>query len=112
MLWVATCCSARFGVLKPGAVLVSIVQPPSEEEAKKHQVKASMLVTEPSATSLRKLGELVEADAIKPFIGKVYPMTDVAKAWRENRTHHVDGKIVFQVAAEATASARSATASE
>lgn len=112
MLWVATCCSARFGVLKPGAVLVSIVQPPPEEEAKKHQVKSSMLVTEPSATSLRKLGELVEADAIKPFIGKVYPMTDVAKAWRENRTHHVDGKIVFQVAAEATASARSATASE
>ena len=99
-----------FGVLEPGGVLVSIVQPPPEEEAKKHQVKASTLATESSAASLRKLTELVETGEIKPFLGKVYPLTDVAKAWKENRTHHIEGKMVFQVAAEATAGARRSAA--
>ena len=100
-----------FGVLKPGGVLVSIVQPPPEEEARKHQVKASLLATEPSAATLRRLTELVEADEIKPFVGKVCRLTDVAKAWKESRTHHIEGKIAFQVAEEAGAR-RSATASK
>ena len=86
------------------------MQPPSEDEAKKHQVKASMLVTEPSAATLGKLGDLVSRRELKPFVGKVYPLADVPNAWRESRAQHVDGKIVFQVAAEVTAGARSATA--
>lgn len=100
-----------FGVLKTGGVLVSIVEPPSEEEAKKHQVKASVVVTEGSAAGSRKLAELVDAGDIKPFIARVYPLNEVARAWRESRSQHVEGKIAFQVAAEAGAR-RSAAASE
>lgn len=90
-----------YGVVKEGGVLVSVVQPPSEEEARKRRIKASMVITETSSASLKRVGDLVAAGAIKPFVGKVYPLSEVAKGWREGRTNHVEGKIVFQVAAEA-----------
>jgi NADPH:quinone reductase-like Zn-dependent oxidoreductase len=90
-----------YGVLKPGGVLVSITQPPSEEEAAKYHVKASMLVTEATSTSLRKVAELVDAGEIKPCVGKIYPLSEVAKAWHESRSNQVEGKIVFKVAADA-----------
>jgi NADPH:quinone reductase-like Zn-dependent oxidoreductase len=98
-----------YAVLKPGGVLVSIVQPPSEEQAKKHQVKAAMLLTESNSESLRKVAELADAGHIKPFIGKVYPLSEVRNAWQEARNGRMEGKIALQVAAEAR---RSAGASE
>jgi NADPH:quinone reductase-like Zn-dependent oxidoreductase len=108
-----------YGVLKDGGVLVSLVQPPSEQEAVKHHIKASMLVAESNSALLQKLAQLVDDGEIRPFVGEVYPLSDAANAWRENRAHHVDGKIVFRVASEAehakpgeaAASRRSATAS-
>jgi NADPH:quinone reductase-like Zn-dependent oxidoreductase len=90
-----------YGVLKPGGVLVSIVQPTSEAEAAKHHIKASFLSTEGNSALLQKLAQLVDSGAIKPSVGKVYPLAEAAKAWRETREHHGEGKIVFKVAAEA-----------
>jgi NADPH:quinone reductase-like Zn-dependent oxidoreductase len=90
-----------FGVLKPGGVLVAITQPPSEEQAAKYHIKASMLVTEPTSASLRTVAQLVDAGDLKPFIGKTYPLADVAKAWGDSRSNHIEGKIVFTVGADA-----------
>jgi NADPH:quinone reductase-like Zn-dependent oxidoreductase len=103
-----------YAVLKRGGVLVAITQPPSEQEAAKHQVKASMLVTESNAASLKKLAELVDSGAIKPCVGKVLSLSEVANGWRDARSGQVEGKIVFKVAAEAEAgkARRSASASE
>jgi NADPH:quinone reductase-like Zn-dependent oxidoreductase len=100
-----------FSVLKPGGVLVAISQPPSEEEAKKHQVKASMFSTEANGENLKKIAELVDAGEIKPYVGKTYPLADVANAWRDARSNKVDGKLVLLVAAEAGARSQRATAS-
>jgi NADPH:quinone reductase-like Zn-dependent oxidoreductase len=88
-----------YSVLKPGGALVAINQPPSEEQAAKHKVKASMLVTEASTGSLQAVARLVDAGDIKPFVAKTYPLGDVAKAWRDIRANHVEGKVVFTVAA-------------
>jgi len=60
-----------------------------------------MLVTEVSSASLRKVVELADAGEIKPTVGKIYPLSDVAKAWRESRSNQIEGKIVFKVAADA-----------
>jgi NADPH:quinone reductase-like Zn-dependent oxidoreductase len=89
-----------FGVLKPGGVLVAITQPPSEEQAAKYHVTASMLVTEVTSASLRTVAQLGDAGEIKPCVGKVYPLSEVAKAWRESRSNQVEGKIVFKVGAD------------
>lgn len=69
-----------FDVLKPGGVLVAITQPPSEEEAAKRGVKAIMLATEVSSSGLRKVAQLADAGEIKPYVGKVYQLSEVAKA--------------------------------
>jgi NADPH:quinone reductase-like Zn-dependent oxidoreductase len=90
-----------YSVVKPGGVLVTIVQPPSQEEAAKHQVKASMFSTEGKSENLRKIAQLADAGEIEPFIGRTYPITDAAKAWRDARSGKVEGKLVFQVAADA-----------
>lgn len=103
-----------FRVLNPGGVLVSIVQPPPADLAAKYHIQASMLATEPSSHTLQKIARMVDAGDIKPFVGKVYPLSDAASGWRESRAHHVEGKIVFKVAegAIASGSSRAATASE
>jgi NADPH:quinone reductase-like Zn-dependent oxidoreductase len=90
-----------YGVLKPGGVLVSMVQPPSEQEANKYHITATVLVTEPSSGTLHKLGDLVDSGQIKPLIGKVYPISEVVNAWREYRAQHSEGKLAFKIAAEA-----------
>jgi NADPH:quinone reductase-like Zn-dependent oxidoreductase len=86
-----------FGVLKPGGVLVAISQPPAPEEAVKHQVNASMLLTEVSTRNLESVAGLVDAGEIQPCIGKLYPLKFVAEAWRGWPSAHVQGKIVFTV---------------
>jgi NADPH:quinone reductase-like Zn-dependent oxidoreductase len=94
-----------FSVLKPGGTLVSIVQPPPEQEAAKHQVKASMLLTEPSPASLKEIAQLADAGELRPHVAKTYALSDVAKGWEAARSGQLDGKIVFQVGAEASRSA-------
>lgn len=89
-----------FSVLKPGGVLVAITQPPSQEEAAHHQVSASILVTETSSTNLQTVARLIDEGDIKPYVGKVYPLSEVAQAWRDSRSKQVAGKIVFTVGAE------------
>jgi NADPH:quinone reductase-like Zn-dependent oxidoreductase len=84
-----------YTVLKRGGALVAINQPPSEEEAKNHHVKASMLVTETSTASLQTLAAMIDAGTIKPFIGKVYPLSEVAQAWRDVQSKKFEGKTVF-----------------
>jgi len=96
-----------FGVLKRGGVLVAVTQPPSEDEAAKHQVKASMLITEINSEALKRLAHMIDAGEIKPYVGKIYPLSEVAQGWEAERSGQIDGKIVFKVGAEAT---RSATA--
>lgn len=72
-------------------------QPPSEEEAKKRPVKASMLVTDTSTASLQKVAAMIDAGTIKPFVGKVYPLREVAQAWRDVQSKNFEGKTVFVV---------------
>ena len=84
-----------YAVLKQGSSLVAINQPPSEAEAKDHHVKASMLVTETSTASLQKVTTMIDTGKIKPFVGKVYPLSEVAEAWRD--APYIEGKTVFAV---------------
>ncbi|HMJ61598.1 MAG TPA: NADP-dependent oxidoreductase [Bryobacteraceae bacterium] len=86
-----------YAVVKQGGALVAINQPPSEEEAKNHHVKASMLVTETSTGSLRTVAAMIDAGTVKPFVGKVYPLSEVAQAWRDVQSKNIEGKTVFAV---------------
>jgi D-arabinose 1-dehydrogenase-like Zn-dependent alcohol dehydrogenase len=46
------------------------------------------------------VARLVEAGKIKPFLGNVYPLSEVRQAWRNSRSKHIEGQLVFTVGAE------------
>lgn len=72
-----------FLVLKEGGYLVSATQPVSQEEAAMHRVSGVMMRLAPSGEVLAKIARLLEEGAIRPDIAAVYPLQDVAQAWKD-----------------------------
>jgi NADPH:quinone reductase-like Zn-dependent oxidoreductase len=72
-----------FLVLKEGGRLVSITQPPSQEEAAQHRVLAAMMRLAPSADALGRIARLLEEKTIRPDVATVYPLQDAARAWKD-----------------------------
>ena len=86
-----------YGVLKPGGRLVATSQPPSEEEAAKHKVQATMMQMKAAATNLTQLTELLDAGKIKTLVSKTYPLAKAHDAWTEMISGHTRGKTVLEV---------------
>src|SRR5438309_5683467 len=72
-----------FLVLKEGGHLVSASQPVSPEEAAKHRVAGVMMRLAPSGEVLGRIGRLLEEGTIRPDVATVYPLEDVAQAWKD-----------------------------
>ncbi|MGM0839943.1 MAG: NADP-dependent oxidoreductase [Bacillota bacterium] len=91
--------SNSYKVLKKNGKLVSIAQPPSEEEAEKYGVKAEFLWLDPKGEQLEKLAELYESDQLKPVIGETFDLSEqgLKDAHALSETHHAQGKIVIRV---------------
>jgi len=87
-----------YAVLRRGGILVSVAAPPSADEAAKHGVRAEFLATQPDATQLGQIAQLVEAGEVKPQVGAVMSLADVRRAHQMSETGHMRGKIVLSVA--------------
>jgi NADPH:quinone reductase-like Zn-dependent oxidoreductase len=83
--------------LKPGGILVSVVQPPSEEQAATLYVRAGFATAETGNGALSKIAALIEEGHIRPVVGAVFPLADVAQAHALSESMHARGKIVLQV---------------
>jgi NADPH:quinone reductase-like Zn-dependent oxidoreductase len=83
--------------LKPGGILVSTTAPPSEEEAIKHGVRATMIQMHPSGELLAEIAGLIDSGQVQTFVGATFPLEQAGQAQEANRTGHVRGKIVIQV---------------
>lgn len=87
-----------WAVLKPGGILLSLVQPPSEESAAAHGVRQQMVGGYPPAgTVLREIAALVAAGKIKPVIAAVHPLTDVAAVHELVERQRTQGKHILQI---------------
>jgi len=85
-------------VLKPGGILLSTVQPPSQEIALAHGVRQKMIGTAPPIRKvLTAAAEMVEAGQLKPVVSAVLPLEDIQKAHEMIEGRHTRGKIVLQV---------------
>lgn len=84
-------------LLKAGGMLVSVVQPPSEETAKAHNVNAAFVFIQPSSRILRELNLLVEADQLTPLIEHRFPLEQIAAAHQQSESGRTRGKIVIDV---------------
>ena len=85
-------------VLKKGGILVSIVAPPSADEAAKNGVRSAFFSAHPSSSQLSEIAKLVDAGKLKPMVETVLPLQDARRAYELNETGHVRGKRVLKVA--------------
>jgi len=85
-------------VLKPGGILLSTVQPPSQEIALAHGVRQRMIGTAPPIRKvLTEAAKMVEDGQLKPHVSAVVPLQDIQKAHEMIEARHTRGKIVLQV---------------
>jgi NADPH:quinone reductase-like Zn-dependent oxidoreductase len=88
---------ASWGLLKPGGILVSITQKPSEERAASLGVRSAYLFISPNAAILAKLADLVDASVVRPVIGAEFALKDMAAAHTFSETGRTRGKIAIYV---------------
>lgn len=89
------------GVLKPGGVLVSVVGPAPAEPCAAAKVRCAE-TGKVNGQMLAQVVELANAGKFHISVEKRMSLNDAAKAWVESRDGHVRGKIVIDIAPEAT----------
>ncbi len=87
-----------WGVLKAGGILVTLVEPPSQEDAAKYGVRAAFMGAQPSSALLKELADLLDRGQIKPHVDKVFPLEQARQAQELKRNSHIQGKIVLKIA--------------
>ncbi len=83
--------------LKRGGILVSIVQPPSQQEAAARGVRQALVLARPDAEQLAQLAALADDGKLAPFVQTVLPLSEARKAHELSKSGHVRGKIVLRV---------------
>jgi len=87
-----------FKVLKKGGILVSLVQPPSQELATKYGVRALFYGGHASSSDLAEIAKLIDDGKVKPVVETVLPLAEARRAHELSETGHARGKIVLKVA--------------
>ena len=86
-----------FKVLKQGGMMVSIKGQDTEKLAPEFGVRFDWFLMDPDGAMLGELGRLIDAGAVKPVVGRTFPMEQSAAAYEELANGHTAGKIVVTV---------------
>ena len=86
-----------WSVLKKGGVLVSLVQPPSEEKAKELGVRAALIGARPNGAQLAEIARIIDSGKLKPVIDRILPLSEVRRAHELSQSGHSHGKIALRV---------------
>src|SRR5882724_3368648 len=86
-----------WSVLKKGGNLVSLVQGPSEEKAKKLGVRAAFVAGHPSGAQLAEIAKMIDSGKLAPVIDRILPLSEVLRAHELSQSGHIRGKIVLRV---------------
>jgi NADPH:quinone reductase-like Zn-dependent oxidoreductase len=84
-------------VLKPGGILVSIVKPPSKEEASAHNCRGEYVFVQPNATQLTEIAQLIDTGKMKSIVETVLPLDQATQAHQLSQKGRTRGKIILQV---------------
>jgi NADPH:quinone reductase-like Zn-dependent oxidoreductase len=87
-----------FKVLKKGGILVSIVQPPSQELAAKYGVRALFYGAHASSSNLAEIAKLIDSGKVKIVVETVLPLAEARRAHELSESGHGRGKIVLKAA--------------
>jgi NADPH:quinone reductase-like Zn-dependent oxidoreductase len=86
-----------WSVLKKGGVLVSLVQPPSQEKAEELGVRVALLGVQPNGAQLAEIAKIIDAGKLAPVIDRILPLSEVRRAHELSQSGHTHGKIVLRV---------------
>jgi len=86
-----------WSVLKNGGVLVSLVQPPSEETAKELGVRAALLGAQPNGAQLAEIAKIIDSGKLTPVINRILPLSEARRAHELSQSGHTHGKIALRV---------------
>jgi NADPH:quinone reductase-like Zn-dependent oxidoreductase len=84
-------------VLKKGGILVSLVQPPSENKAKELGVRAALLGAQPNGAQLAEIAKIIDSGKLAPVIDRILPLSEARRAHELSQSGHTRGKIVLRV---------------
>ena len=83
--------------IKPGGILVSIANPPSAETAATHGVRQKFVFSDPNATELAAIANLVDTEKLKVIVETILPLSDATRGLELSQCGHTRGKIVLRV---------------
>jgi NADPH:quinone reductase-like Zn-dependent oxidoreductase len=86
-----------WSVLKKGGVLVSLVQPPSEEKAKELGVRAAIIGAQPNGAQLTEIAKIIDSGKLAPVIDRILPLSEARRAHELSQFGHTHGKIALRV---------------
>ncbi len=87
-----------FKVLKKGGMMVSIKGQDTDNLAPEFGVHFDWFLMDPDGEMLGELGALIDTGAVKPVIGRTFPMEQAGAAYEELANGDSVGKIVVMVA--------------
>ncbi|MDA8093907.1 MAG: NADP-dependent oxidoreductase [Betaproteobacteria bacterium] len=87
-----------WAVLKPGGILVSLVEPPVPELVQAAKARGKMIFRHDDPEELAELGRLAARGEIHVHVGKVLPLSEARQALELSQSRHATGKIVLQLA--------------
>jgi NADPH:quinone reductase-like Zn-dependent oxidoreductase len=86
-----------WSVLRPNALLVTIVRPPSPEWTAGRAATGLFFIVEPRRAHLHELSRLIDAGTIRPIVEAVLPLNRAREAYERGITDHPRGKLVLTV---------------
>ena len=86
-----------WSVLKKGGVLVSLVQPPSEEKAKELGLRAAIINAQPSGVQLAEIAQIIDSGRLAPVFDRILPLSEAKRAHELSQSGHTHGKIALRV---------------
>ncbi len=87
-----------FRVLKPGGIVVSMLEQPNQELVQQYGVSAEYQQTRTTPEDLKTLADLVEQGVVTVHIDATYPLDQVQQAFEAREGGSVKGKIVIDIA--------------
>jgi NADPH:quinone reductase-like Zn-dependent oxidoreductase len=88
-----------WATLKRGGILLSIVQPPSQEIADTYGVRQQFVVSGMAGGELlAKFAAMVDSGQLRVTVSKVLPLSEIQQAHTLVEGHHTRGKLVLEIA--------------
>ena len=84
-------------VLRPGGIIVSLVEKPSAADASEHGVRGEHIFAQTKAGQLRELAKLADDGHLKVIVETVLPLAEALRAHVMSESRHAKGKLILQV---------------